>query len=86
MASAFHFNYRCCHNNEEVHESLEWVFSHDEPLILEVKELLDDPVVPKLMSKLDKNGNMTSPRLYDMFPFVSENDMKWIMEPSVKNV
>lgn len=86
VASAFHFNYRCCHNNEEVHESLEWVFSHDEPLILEVKELLDDPVVPKLMSKLDKNGNMTSPRLYDMFPFVSENDMKWIMEPSVKNV
>lgn len=36
------------------------------------KQQLDDPVYPKMMSKLDENGNMTSPKLQDMYPFVSE--------------
>ena len=83
VAKAFKIDYKCCNCNSEVKESLEWMFANDGPLLLEMKELLDDPVVPKLMSKLDENGNMTSPKLYDMYPFVSDDDMRWIMNPQV---
>ena len=80
VAEAFEYPYNCCHTNEELAEKLEWLKAQKESCILEIKQQLDDPVVPKLMSKLDENGQMTSPKLHDMYPFVSEEDMKWIMK------
>ena len=58
---------------------MEWLKENDGACILEIKQQLDDPVYPKLMSKLDENGNMTSPKLHDMFPFVQDEDMEWLM-------
>ena len=80
VAEAFEYPYNCCHTNEELAEKLEWLKAQEGSCILEIKQQLDDPVVPKLMSKLDENGQMTSPKLHDMYPFVSEEDMKWIMK------
>ena len=80
VAEAFEYPYNCCHTNEELAEKLEWLKAQKGSCILEIKQQLDDPVVPKLMSKLDENGQMTSPKLHDMYPFVSEEDMKWIMK------
>ena len=80
VAEAFEYSYNCCHTNEELTEKLEWLKAQEGSCILEIKQQLDDPVVPKLMSKLDENGQMTSPKLHDMYPFVSEEDMKWIMK------
>lgn len=80
VAEAFEYPYNCCHTNEELAEKLDWLKAQKGSCILEIKQQLDDPVVPKLMSKLDENGQMTSPKLHDMYPFVSEEDMKWIMK------
>lgn len=80
VAEAFEYPYNCCRTNEELAEKLEWLKAQEGSCILEIKQQLDDPVVPKLMSKLDENGQMTSPKLHDMYPFVSEEDMKWIMK------
>ena len=79
IAYAFGYEYDCCNTNEELEEKLNWLNKQEKMAILEVKQQLDDPVLPKLMSKLDENGQMTSPKLHDMFPFVSEEDMKWLM-------
>lgn len=79
IAYAFGYEYSCCNNNLEIEDKLKWLIETDGQCILEVKQQLDDPVYPKMMSKLDENGNMTSPKLQDMYPFVPEDDMKWIM-------
>lgn len=79
IAAAFGYEYECCHSNEEIEEKLKWLQSQNEICILEIKQQLDDPVLPKLMSKLDETGKMTSPKLHDMYPFVSEDDMNWLM-------
>lgn len=60
-------------------KKLEWLRNESAPCILEIKQQLDDPVLPKLMSKLDEDGKMTSPKLHDMYPFVSDKEMKWLM-------
>lgn len=80
IAEAFEYAYNCCERNVDLEEKLEWLKEQKRNCVLEIKQQLDDPVVPKLMSKLDENGNMTSPKLHDMYPFVSEEDMKWIMK------
>lgn len=79
IASAFGYSYKCCQTNVDVLECLKWLKETQDQCILEVKQQLDDPVYPKMMSKLDENGNMTSPKLQDMYPFVKKEDMQWIM-------
>lgn len=79
IAEAFGYEYNCCYANSDIEEKLEWLKMQNMQCILEVKQQLDDPVLPKLMSKLDEEGKMTSPKLHDMYPFVSEEDMKWLM-------
>lgn len=79
IAETFGYQYSCCPSNDMIEEKLKWLQQIDDNAILEVKQMLEDPVLPKLMSHIDKNGNMTSPSLHDMFPFVAENEMKWLM-------
>lgn len=43
-------------------------------------QALDDPVVPKVMSRLDENGKMLTPALQDMYPFLEKNELeKWML-------
>jgi len=79
IAIAFGYPYNCCKTNSDLEEKLRWLTQVKGRCILEVKQQLDDPVLPKLMSKLDENGDMTSPKLHDMYPFVPEEDMEWLM-------
>ena len=39
-----------------------------ERALLEIEQRFDDPVTPKLMSRLDENGKMQTPALQDMYP------------------
>ena len=79
IAEAFGYKYEICIDNEMLDEKILWLMNIDGNAILEIKQQLDDPVYPKLMSKIDENGEMTSPKLHDMYPFVSNEDMKWLM-------
>lgn len=79
VAVAFGYKYNCCPTNIEIEQKLNWLQEETMPCILEIKQQLDDPVLPKLMSKLDVNGKMTAPKLHDMYPFVSKEDMEWLL-------
>lgn len=79
IAYAFGYQYHCCNTNLEIENSLKWLIDSDGPCILEVRQQIDDPVYPKMMSTLDEDGKMTSPKLQNMYPFISEADMKWVM-------
>ena len=58
---------------------MQWLFAKKGNLFLEVKQRLDDPIIPKLMSKLDEYGNMQTPALDDMYPFINEEEHKKMM-------
>jgi acetolactate synthase-1/2/3 large subunit len=76
IANTFGFKYRSCKCNAEVDAALEWLFQTNGRSLLEVMQRLDDPVTPKVMSKMSEDGTMQSPRLQDMFPFLDEDEQK----------
>lgn len=79
VAKTFGFQYIKCESNKEAADSISRLLQADGPTILEVSQLLDDPVSPKVMSRMDKNGIMKSPALQDMFPFIDEDELIKLM-------
>lgn len=79
LADIFGLAYLCCSTNEEVEECVKKLCESDGRILLEVKQRLDDPVTPKVMSRLDSEGRMLTPALHDMFPFLEEAELKELM-------
>lgn len=75
IAYAFGFEYECCLTNDEVTKKLHWLFNEKRNVLLEVKEILDDPMIPKVASRIDSSGNMKSSSIQDMFPFLDQKEM-----------
>ena len=76
VAETFGFKYIKCSSNEEVEECILELMNSEQRVLLEVLQQYDNPVVPKVMSRLDENGKMLTPALHDMAPFLSEEEMK----------
>ena len=68
--------------NKDVDKSLTMLFSTDMPIIMEISELLDDPVIPKLMSRSYEDGTIASPALQDMAPFIDKTEYDELMSIS----
>ena len=79
VARTFGREYRICRTNAEVEASVRWLIQSDKPVLLEVCQRFDDPVTPKVMSRLDENGKMQSPALQDMYPFLDKEELIKIM-------
>lgn len=79
VADTFGFAYRRCETNAQVEEAVQWLVNNKKRCLLEIDQKLDDPVVPKVMSRLDENGKMLTPALQDMYPFLQEGDYQELM-------
>lgn len=79
LANAFGYKYLLCETNDEVETKIKEMNLHNEQVILEVKQRFDDPVTPKVMSRIDENGKFITPALEDMYPFLSEEEHKKLM-------
>lgn len=79
VAKAFGFDYMVCHNNGEVCNSLKEFFAAKGNVLLEVEERLDDPVTPKVMSRMNPDGSFATPSLEDMAPFISQEEHDKLM-------
>lgn len=79
VADTFGFIYRKCKTNEEIEDCIRWMVNSEKRVWLEIEQKLDDPVIPKVMSRMDKNRKMQSPDLQDMYPFLPEEIMKELM-------
>ena len=79
VADTFGFAYRKCASNAEVEESVKWLTGSKERVLLEIEQRFDDPVMPRVMSRLDENGKMLTPALQDMYPFLPEDEYKELM-------
>ena len=79
VANTFKFKYIKCSTNGDVFNCLCELVKSNEPTIMEISQLLDDPVKPKVMSRTDENGKMLSPSLQDMYPFISKSELEKLM-------
>ena len=79
VAECFDMPYNLCETEENVKDSLEWLFKQDSCAILEVKEKYNDPIYPKIQSKMNDDGTFVTPALHDMYPFLSADEMKEAM-------
>jgi acetolactate synthase-1/2/3 large subunit len=79
VADVFGFEYRKCSSNAQVEEAVKWLVNSKHRVLLEIEQKFDDPVTPKVMSRLDENGNMLTPALHDMYPFLSKEEMDELM-------
>ena len=79
VADSFGYAYHHCRCNADVRESLEWLYSVEGQAILEVDQRLDDPVTPKIMSRINDQGEFETPQLHDMYPFLSKDTLKSLM-------
>lgn len=79
VAETFGYEYRKCASNAEVEEAVQWLTGGGGRRLLEIEQRFDDPVTPKVMSRLDENGKMLTPALQDMYPFLPEELYKELM-------
>lgn len=79
VADTFGFKYMICKNNGEIADSLKEFFSQNGNILLEVLQRLDDPVSPKVMSRMREDGTFETPSLENMFPFISEEEHDSLM-------
>lgn len=70
VAKIFNFTYDCVDCIGELKRKLEIFFSSDTRMFLEVKQKFDDPVLPKIMSKMNKDGSFSTPGLDEMYPYI----------------
>lgn len=79
VAKTFGFKYIAIKDNASVDDKLNEMFKSDEKVLLEVSQMYDNPVTPKLLSRLDENGEMKSPVLHDMAPFLDKKEIDSLM-------
>lgn len=79
LAEAFGYRYRCCHTNEEVEDSLKWLFAEKGNVFLEVLQQIENPLIPKLMSRMREDGTFETPALHDMAPFLPKEELDELM-------
>lgn len=79
VAETFGFVYKKCSINEQVEEAVKWLINSSKRVLLEIEQKLDDPVTPKVMSRLDESGKMLTPALQDMYPFLPDEEYRELM-------
>ena len=76
IAFAYGLQFFKIDNEDAIESTLDKIMSSPVPVLCEVKVDPDQIFAPKSSSKLHPDGKMTSAPLHDMFPFLSEDEMK----------
>ena len=79
LAHAYGYPYVSIHSNKELSEGIEKTLSQDGPVLCEVFVSLTQQFLPKSSAKRDKDGNLFSPPLQDMDPFLPDEEMAMLM-------
>lgn len=79
IAKAFGFTYFHCASCGELNDKLDEFIKAADLALLEVDQLLDDPVLPKIMSKMGADGKFETPVFTDLYPYLDEADLKKLL-------
>lgn len=76
LAFAYGIPFKKIEKNKDVREGINWLLKCGEYCILEVTQDTTQPIEPKVQSKRTETGELFSPPLDDLSPFLSEEDYK----------
>lgn len=79
LAYAYGYPYVSIHSNKELSEGIEKTLKVEGPVLCEVFVSLTQQFLPKSSAKRDKEGNLFSPPLQDMDPFLPDEEMEMLM-------
>lgn len=79
LSEAFGFKYQVCNCNAEVDEKIDWLLNNNGNLFLEIKQQIDNPISPKVMSRMKEDGTFETPALHDMAPFLTNKELEELM-------
>jgi len=74
VAKTFEFPYMRCNHFEELNRILDEFIHFNGRCLLEIKQDINDAVIPKIMSKMRPDGTFETPSFTDLYPFLSEKD------------
>lgn len=77
--SSFGFKCDCCEKNSDVNDKLSWFLNTQGNVFLEIKQKIENPLVPKVMSRMREDGTFETPALHDMAPFIDKNELEHLM-------
>jgi acetolactate synthase-1/2/3 large subunit len=79
IARAYDFETFNFINNTELEENIDSVLRQKGPTFCEIKMVENQLLIPRVQSSKDENGKIISNSLENMFPYLSEEEMKEIM-------
>lgn len=79
IAESFGFKYMLCETNKDVQEKLVQFLEEPTPVFMEVLQQIENPLIPKVMSRMREDGTFETPALHDMAPFLSKQELKQLM-------
>lgn len=79
LAVAFGFEYDVCSTNGDVEQKLKDFTNAKTNVLLEVKQQLENPLIPKVMSRMREDGTFETPALHDMAPFLPKEELEELM-------
>lgn len=79
VAELFGFGYLHCQTNKELDGVLADFAKYNGRVLLEIDQRINDPLVPKLMSKMLEDGSFSTPSLEEMYPFLPDEQQKAFM-------
>jgi acetolactate synthase len=79
LAHAYGYPYVSIKENAELEQGIEKTLGQNGPVICEVFVSMEQQFLPKSSAKRDAEGNLFSPPLEDMAPFLPEEEMEMLM-------
>lgn len=87
IASAFLIPYKKCEKSTELEDAIMWLNSQGGCSFLEIIQKIDDPIIPKVMSRMRTDKTFETPVLHDMYPFIDDSEMKkYIIKGNGENI
>jgi acetolactate synthase-1/2/3 large subunit len=79
LADAYGFKIFRFNNNTELESNIDKVLNEEGPVLCEIMMTENQLLIPRVQSSKDTNGKIISNSLENMFPYLSDDEMKEIM-------
>jgi acetolactate synthase-1/2/3 large subunit len=79
LAQAYGFKVYKVNNNTELENNIDDILNEEGPVLCEVVMVENQLLIPRVQSSKDENGKIISNSLENMFPYLSNDEMKEIM-------
>lgn len=88
VAKTFGFDFLRCSQCKDLDSIIDVFLKKEGNVMLEIKQKKDDPVTPKIMSRMGENGIFETPSFTDFSPFLTDQEQEYIngIEWRLKNV